>query len=362
MTSKQLKEQRSNLLTEMKSIRDLMTKEKRAEFSDAEKEKLTKIKEQLDSLKEQISSLEAIEAEEAVEAERSFKGQPSKVEKRDANFASFVKEMRAGKHVIPMDEIESRATVTTSSNSQFKFTDMSEGVSVNHGELVLESLGAQKAYFDSGNVAYPSMSTIVASFGTEDNSVSDQALTTASQTLVPSFVSASIEVSKAFIAQSKAKNIEDLKNALIFAVEAAIEKRALTHLTGATTATGATNFAKAVNAEANVNGSGTGYVAGRKATSQMKLENVDAGSGIKTWKDNEVNGYPAKRSIYTSAITDVFYGDFRSVVKAMFGEGITLEMVTDGTMARKGNVLIIASALADAKCTDFNKVAKFTAI
>jgi len=358
---KQLKEQRSSLLSEMKSIRDLMTKEKRAQFSEDEKKKLQSIKDQLDDLKSQIESLEAIEAEEALEAERSFKGKP--VEKRDnENFTKFIKEMRAGKFTIPMDELQSRATVTTSTNSAFKFTDHNEGLSVNYGALVLEELGATKAYFDSGNVAYPSLSNIVASFGSEDNSVSDQALTSAQAVLSPSFVSASIEVSKAFIAQSKMQNIEDLKSALIYAVEQAIEKRALTHLTGATTATGSTNYAKAVNAEAMVNGVGTGYIAGREGVQNLKNEIVDAGSGIRTWKDNEVNGYKAVRSILTATPTDVFYGDFKSVVKAMFGEGITLEMVTDGTMARKGNVLLIASAMADAKCTDFNKVSKFTSI
>lgn len=358
MTVKELKNKRSELLNEMKSIRDLSVKEKRA-FTDEEREKLQEIKSKLEQLASDIDSLEVVEAEEAEEAQRAFKGKP--VKRDNDNFTNFIKEMRNGKFTISTDELQSRATVTTATNPQFKFTDVNDQVSLNGGELVLESLGAVKAYFDSGNVLYPSLSNIVGSFGTEDNTVADQALVSASQTLVPSFVSASIEVSKSFVMQSKPSNMADLKNALIYAIEQAIEKRALTHLTGATNVTGTTNYGKAVDSEAAIIAAGTGYVAGRQAVAKMKKEIYDAGSGAKTWANNEVNGYPAKRSILTPNDNQVYYGDFKSVVKALFGEGITIEMVTDGTMARKGNVLLIASAMADAKCTDFNKVAKFTA-
>lgn len=366
--SKELRSKKDVLVKQLNDLNNKLTSEGRAQFSADEKAAFDKIKADLAGITEAISAFDLAEEAKAEEAERmkkEFAKNPNKRSKDEDAFGSTLRELRNAKFEMSMDEFEQRATVTTSSNSQWKFTDMADMVSISEPDLVLEAVGGKVAYFKEGNVQYPAMSHIVGTFGTEDNQISDQTLTTAQTLLSPQFVSASIEVSKAFIVQSKAKNINELKNALVYAVKKAVEKRALTHLTGATTVgtvTGTTSYARATHAESLIIGTGTGLIAGTNAVKRMKQEKQDAGSGIFTWTSNEVNGYPAKRSILAPVVNGVYFGDFSSVVQAYFGDALTIEVITDGTMARKGNVLLIASCMADAKCVDFGKVAYYQAV
>jgi hypothetical protein len=46
-----------------------------------------------------------------------------------------------------------------------------------------------------------------------------------------------------------------------------------------------------------------------------------------------------------------------AVAMAYWGDGIQIEIITDATLGRKGNVLLIASALADGSYTDANGIA-----
>ena len=80
-------------------------------------------------------------------------------------------------------------------------------------------------------------------------------------------------------------------------------------------------------------------------------------------QDGMINGYAAKRSALQSNANDVYFGDFvNGLSMAMFGEGISVEMVTDSTLARKGNVLLIVSALADAKVVDSSRLNVFKSV
>lgn len=151
---------------------------------------------------------------------------------------------------------------------------------------------------------------------------------------------------------------------MVFAVQKAVEKKAidsmatLTNVTsGATGSTGLSLHGITLNMEAAINGAGTGYIFSKNGVERAKKAKIDAGSGQLVWKDGIVNGYKAVRSSLMTNAGHAYYGDFRSVVMAYFGEGITLEIISDSTLARKGSVLIIASGLADAGYTDANKIA-----
>lgn len=362
--SKELRTKKEGFVKELNSLTEKLKSEGRAQFSADEKAAFDKLKSDLQGINDLLSAFEIQEAEATAEAERALKTAPATKRSND-QFGNFLKELRNGKIEMPIEEFEKRATVTTSSNAQWKFTDMADLVPVNEPELVLESLGSKIAYFKEGNVSYPAMSHIMGTFGTEDNSVSDPTLTTSQTTLVPTFVSASIEVSKVFIASSKKKNIDDLKNALVYGLKKANEKRGLAHAVASSgttgTPTGTTSYERVLTAESFLIGEANGLIAGKNAVKRLKKEKVDAGSAQFTMMNNEVNGVPAKRSILldNNANNGILYGDFSTIVQAYFGDGITIEVITDGTMARKGNVLIIASALADAKCVDYSKMSYF---
>ncbi len=107
-------------------------------------------------------------------------------------------------------------------------------------------------------------------------------------------------------------------------------------------------------------GAGTGFIGSATAVKNMKQEKVDAGSAVFSMQNGQVNGYPCLRSTLATS-NNVYFGDMSATVQAYWGSGIEIETITDGTMARKGNVLIIASAMADGSVVDFNKVVKFTA-
>lgn len=359
--NKELIEKRKALIAEFDAIKVKAETEKRSAYTNEERTRVNEIKIELSDIDARIADEKEINEKRNVKLDLLTQATPTveSVQAKD-EFRSFIQSGKAGKFTMPMSEFEKRATVTTTSNPSFKFTDMKDGLSVAEHELVLQKLGGQVAYFDAGNVDYPSITNIIGTFGTEDSTIADQSLVSVKKTLVPTFVSASIEVSKSFLLQSKSKNIDDLKNALVYGIQKAVERRVLNSLSGATSATGSTAFNKAIHAESLILGTGTGYIASKDAVKSMKQEKVDAGSAVMTMTNGQVNGYPALRSTLATA-NNVYYGDFSATVQAYWGDSITLETITDGSMARKGNVLIIASAMADGSVIDFNKVAKFTA-
>jgi hypothetical protein len=360
---KELVEKRRKLIAEYDAIKKQAETEKRSVYNNEERTKINELKLSIDEIDATIDTEKSMTEARSKKIDLITVNTPNiQIAKNDDEFRSFLQTGNGGKWTMPGEEFEKRATITTSSNSQLKYTDMAEGLSINEQELVLQSLGAQVSFFDSGNIDYPSMSAIVGTFGTEDNQVSDQSLTTAKKTLTPTFVSASLEISKTFIAQSKQKNIDDLKNALVYAVQKAVEKRTIDSMASLSNvlsgATGTTRSLHGIvlNMEASINGAGTGYVFSTAGTEKAKKAKIDAGSGQLVWRDGIVNGYSAKRSTLMSNSGHAYYGDFKSVVMAYWG-GVTIELVTDSTLARKGNVLVIASTLADGSYTDANKIA-----
>lgn len=355
---KNLIEKRSALIAEYDALKNKVFEvEKRSVFSNDELVKVNELKQQIEELDLSIKAEKEMEEKRSTKIEVVAQSAPNIITNRNQienEFRSLIVNGQ-GKMNVGFEQLESRATVTTSTNSHFKHSQMADNVSIDNGELVLESLGAKKYFFDSGNVDFPAISNIIGTFaGSEGGTVADASLSSAKKTLVPSFVSASIEVTKSFIAQSKPQNILDIMAELRYGIEKAVEKRALDSMSGLTAvASGSTLYGSVLNLEAAMNGAGTGYIFSKSGVAKAKQSKVGTDQGM-VWANGMVNGYVAKRSTLISA-DHAYFGDFRSVGLAFWGD-ITLEVITDATLARDGKVLVIASALADGSFLDANKV------
>jgi hypothetical protein len=360
---KELIEKRTALIAEYDAIKKASVDEKRSAYTNEEREKINSIKLDLDAIDQKIADEKVFE--EKRNAKIEFNAPNIITNKKDINeFRSFL-ESGTGKFTISLEEVEKRAAITTSTNSHFGYVDQAPAIVQNEPELVLPSFGVSMQYFDSA-VDVPAFGSMSASFGTEDNANSDSTLSSGKVTLSPAFVSASLELSKVFIQNSKQGNIEKIKNDLVNAIYKAIELRALTALgaLSALTYTGSSIQGLVLAQEAAIVGSAGqgGYIFSRTGTQAAKASKIDAGSGQMVWTNGMVNGYQAKRSALASA-NHVYFGDFQNAVSmAMFGNGIEVEVISDSTLARKGNVLLIVSGLADAKVADSTKVSVFKTV
>lgn len=364
---KHLVEKRNQLIAEFDKIKNALEAEKRTAYSNEEREAVNKIKIDLEELDKKIADEKFIEEKRNQKLDLISLNQPELVKDRKglvSEFRSFLLNERYGeKFILPYDRIEERATITTSSNSHFKFTDQNPGLSVNDSDLVLGRAGVKTYYFDKGAVDFPKISEIVGTFGSEDSSVSDQTLTSGKVTLTPTFVSASLEVSKVFLATSKEKNIQDLMFELQLAVAKALEKRTIdTFSTLTAIASGATGvttgfYNAAVQMEKAINGSPSAYIFSANGIAKGKVAKSDSGSGLFAIQNGMCNGYPVFRSTLQSNANHGYLISANAVAQAYWGDGVQIEMITDATLGRKGNVLLIASAMADGSYLDSNKIA-----
>jgi hypothetical protein len=352
---KQLIERRSALFAEYDKIKAALDAEKRTAYSNEEREAVKKIKLEIADLDARIADEKAIEEKRNQKLDFVASSAPAIISNRNTVFTEFRNLAIAGNGKMSLDNVFQRSDITTSSNDDFKYTHSATGLSIDNGELVLDALGAKTYFFESGNVSFPSITSIEGAFATtEGGAVADRTLTDASKVLTPRFVSASLTITKSFIAQSKPENIQDLINELKYGIEKAVEARALNSMTGLTAvSSGSTLYASVLNMEAAVKGAGTGYIFSASGTAKAKQSKVGTDQTM-VWKDGMVNGYAAKRSVLISA-NHCYYGDFRSVAKAYWG-GMSVEFITDATLAASGRVLVIASALADSSYTDSAKV------
>jgi hypothetical protein len=364
---KNLIDKRTSLLAEYDALKGKLEIEKRSAYTNEEREAINKIKIDIEEIDNSIALEKDIEAKRNVKLDNISISSPNILAKDKSlvtEFRSFLNGEKYGeKFTIPYDVYEQRATITTSTNTQFKFTDQYPNISVNDSDLILPKLGVKTYYFDSGAVQFPSISQITGTFGTEDSTVSDQTLTSAAKTLTPTFVSASLEVSKVFLKSSKEANIAGLMGELKLAVDKALEKRTIDSMSVlspiASGATGVTTsfFNVAIQMEAAIVGSPSGYIFSTSGVARAKNSKKDAGSGEMTFSNGYINGYPAVRSSLQTNANHGYLISSSAVAQAYWGEGVTIEMITDATLARKGNVLLIASALADGSYLDANKIA-----
>lgn len=369
-----LVEKRQSLINEYDALKAKLVAETRSAFNNDEMTRVNAIKLEISEIDNQLKAEKEIEAQRSAKIEDiAVRGgaQPVADKAKDLvnEFRSFLASPEKGeKFTIPFGEISKRATVTTSTNTQLGYTDSHSPLSIAQPQLVLDAIGVKTFYFESGSQDMPSMSSIVGSFGTEDSTVNDQTLTTAKITLVPTFVSASLEVSKKFIATSKPENIASIIAELSLAINKAVEKRTIDSMNSLTAAvnTGATITAHSGTTvmEGALVGQPSAYIFSRTGIQALKNRRIDSGSGRLVYEPSNsassaggINGYPAFRSSLQSQAAYGYLVDASALAKAFWGQGIEVSVIEDSGLARKGNVLLIASAMADGSYLDANKVA-----
>ncbi|HYG03024.1 MAG TPA: hypothetical protein VD927_11310 [Chryseosolibacter sp.] len=369
---KDLVEKRNGLFAEYEKFKQKLVAEKRAAYTNDELTAVNNIKQQIDEIDNTITAEKEIEAKRNIKLDNLSKDQ--NVDKKDnilvTEFRSFLNGQGAnsefvsnGKFNISFDAVK-RSTITSTSNAGFVYAQQA-GLSIaDNNELVLPKLGVQTSYFESGEVDHPSMASIVATFeDDQDTTINDQTLTSASKKLKPVFVSASLEVSKAWVAASKPENIQALIGELKFAVDKALEKRTIDSFSTLTAivsgATGVTTSFHnvALQMEKEFNGVPSGYIFSKSGVAKAKQAKIDSGSGQLVMKDGVINGYPAVRSSLMTNENHGYLINAKAVAQAYWGAGIEIETVTDSTLARKGNILLVVSAHADGSYIDANGVA-----
>jgi hypothetical protein len=356
---KSLIEKRTALFAEYDALKAKLETEKRTAFTNEEREAVNKIKLDIEELDNQIKVEKDIEEKRNAKLDILSVSAPAIITSNHKDFAAELRNLGLagqGKMSVPFNAYEKRATVTTSTNAAFKYTDQVPGLSIDNGELVLDALGAAKTYFfESGAQSFPSISPIdAASASSEGASISDVTLTSAAKVLTPTFKSASVEVTKVFLASSKPENIADLIAELRFSLEKQVEKDAFSSMSGLTAAsTGSTLYASVLNMEAAIRGPLAGYVFNAAGVAKAKQSKVGTDQKM-VWENGFVNGYAAKRSVLSQSNYAYALAP-NSIGKAYWGD-IQIEVISDSTLARAGKVLLIASVLADAGCLDNNRV------
>lgn len=359
MNLTELIEKRESLLKRYNEMKEKRESEKRSTYTQEEFTEINNLNIELDEIEK------TIESEKELEAKRNKKlddiASISIFSKKDdevvSSFRSFLANENTNnneKFKLSFESIK-RATVTTAANSNWSYQDQVPNLQIADSELILNKIGVPVYYFDSGEQAIPSLNELIGVFGTEDASNADQTFSDAKKVLKPSFVSASIEVSKVFLKSAKSETINQLMSELKLAIDKAVEKRTIDSLSslsavsgyGTGNTTGVTFHNAVVEMESALIGKPSAYIFSAKGIGKSKTAKLDSGSGMFVNQNNTINGYPALRS---TLMTNQWHGylvDAKAMAMAYWGDGIEVAQITDATLARKGNVLLIATALAD---------------
>lgn len=339
---KELITKRSKAIADMKSIRDLMVKEKRAELTEEEKAKLAELQKQLEDIKSQIAALEAIEKEEAEEAERSFKNSTVSHNRSFDGLANFL-QSRSGSYTMNGEEFFKRAAVTSVSDPAFKITNTGD-VIIDAGDTPLVS-AIKPQFLPKGTLTVPLTKGLIGQIVGIGGSASDADPDSSMLNLAPKYYVVPLVVQDEFLASASDANINSLVEDAKTGLFRRMEQRAYELFSGATNATGSTAYAKVVNAEAGINGTGQ-YFLSSKATAIAKSTSVDSGSGVFVWNNGSVNGQPAHRAYLIGNNNNGFYVDTNKVIGAMWNE-VKLDFIKDSTLAKAGQTLINVSVMAD---------------
>lgn len=341
----ELKNKRSKLVSDMKSLRDLIVKEKRA-LSDEEKEKLESLKAELEAIKQQIADLEAIEAEEAEEAERQFKAPSIITSSRntDSNELKKFLRSRTGNFQVDAEKFFKRAAITTATDPSFKTQNTSDYIFVDAGQTpLIAAVGTQ--FLPKGTMTVPLTKGLVGQFVDIGGSASDADPDSSALNLRPKFITVPLVVQDEFLYSSSDAVLDKLIQDAQTGILRAMEKKAYDIFSGATNVTGSSAHLTVVNAEAAINGSGQ-YFLSSKATAKAKSTSVDSGSGVFVWNNGTVNGAAAHRAYLIGDNFKGYYVDPYKVVAAMWNE-IKLEYVKDSTLAKAGQTLLNVSVMGD---------------
>jgi hypothetical protein len=266
---------------------------------------------------------------------------------------------------MPFYKLNARAAVSTSTNPDFKYTNVFPGVSVNDSDLILEKAGVRVLQFaeNSGAMLFPSMSEVIGNGqATESTAIGDVSVTSTSRTLAPRYVTASADFTKVFLASAKPETIQAIADELVLGVYKKRERMTIDSMTGLTaiasgsTAITTTVYNAAVQLEAAINGTPNFYVFPRAAYAKGKNSRKDSGSGLMAIENGELNGYPVYRSTLQSSASQAYLVTASAMAMAQWGD-ISIRYIEDTTSVKAGTITLIASGLVSGSYLDANKVA-----
>jgi|GEM_PF-4999888 hypothetical protein len=375
---KQLKDSRNQKIKEMRAITEAMDKEKRSVKTEEERTKFEGLKSEIEALDKEIEDAEFEERAKIEEIKKDPKpegGEDKELKRYDlfkamregANPTGFEKEMRdeARKEIkeargdfndtgiqIPAAVLK-RAVFDTTAGADVTKVNQVPNLSTHDKRLVSSQMPITIYEGLNGKLELPSMADITASFTAENAAVSDVDPSVAKETIEPTFVSANSPFSKQYLNQTDPRIQNQILNQFNYAISKAVEKRlfdavyALTAKAGYEAATlwpAGEEYSLLLEMEADLE-YGNGILVSNDVKAIMKNKFVDPGSGIRIWKDNEVNGYGAFATSLLAA-NSVIMGSWEDAVIGYWGG---MEIILDPfTKKRNGQMDIQVSRLADA--------------
>ena len=419
MTSVELLERKATLQDEAKTIVEKATSENRNAENDS---RLAEIRQEIEGINEQLRQLEVSlpqDTENEINKNSNIRKNMKKTETRfsllqairnvadnkaqDAISQAVIEkgsdEMRkaglnfVGQIQIPMSEEFRTVTVNPVSNVGGEGEDVVATDIMN----VLEPLHAKNALIASGvkflsglrgDVQYPVMSAVNASWEGETSTTSGSTPTFSNVKLAPHRMSVVVPISKQFLIQDSASAENAIRNEIVNAINAKLEATILGHANGtANQPTGLFYSANALDTVAdydditameaaieNANMDNYSYIVTPAAKAKLRsmikgnttttagendtvVTNVNAGGLV--WQNGEIDGVKA---IATSAIDTakgLIVADFSQMVLAQFGN---LDLTVDNvTLAADGCIRLIVNSYWDFKVlrSGCYKVAKF---
>lgn len=273
-----------------------------------------------------------------------------------------------GQIQMPMAE-EYRTVTVATEHDDVVATDLMDVLEPLHAKSTLLQSGVKFLSNLKGDVQYPTMSAINATWEGETATTSDSTPTFGNVKLQPKRMSVVVPISKQFLIQDSVSAEQAIRNEIVNAISAKLEATILGNANGTTTQpTGlfysataipsVTNFAGITNMEAQIetaNMEGYSYIC--SPTAKGKLRNMLKGSvnsgddvtvnvGGMVYENGEIDG---TKCLTTSNITDakIICADFSQMVLAQFGNlDITVDNVT---LAAQGCIRLIVNTYWDFK-------------
>ena len=266
----------------------------------------------------------------------------------------------SGQIILPVEE---RATIQATVATHGQETVAEDKLNILEplrNRLVLTQAGATYMTGLVGNVSIPTYSGTNVAWKGEVSIADDGAGTFGEIELSPKRLTAYLDISKQFLIQDSVSAEEMLKNDIVRALAEKLESTILGNVAGSTTqpagifklitsGTGAAaTYAGTVAMEKALDeNNATGnycYIVSPAVKAALRTAAKDAGSGLFTMENDEINGIPV---LCTNSCAGAVVGNFEDYVIAQWG-GIDLT-VGPYTQASNGKVRLVINAYFDAK-------------
>lgn len=381
MNSVELLEKKSLLKAEAQELIDKCKKEIRM-FSAEENDKMTEIKSQIIDINEELRKLDVELPQEITNqiknnikmekrfslltAIRNVANNRAQDEMTQAVIDAGVEEMRksgiTSMGAISLPSAEYRTITVATEGVDTVATDLMDVLEPLRSRNVLINAGAKYITGLVGDVQYPVMSSVNATWESEIATTADSTPTFTNVKLSPKRLSVVIPISKQFLLQDSVGAEMAIRNEIINAVNGKLEATILGSAAGSTTQpeglfynggnplTQLTSFADICGLEAGLETANfygeMKYIMSPSAKAALRgMAKTGTANGL-IFENGEVDGVPVLTTSHVGA-TNLIYGDFSNLVIANWGN---LDITVDTTtLAAAAQVRLVVNAYFDAK-------------